>query len=147
MALVLGSLQLAIIFFAGDTLQSVATTTSRQLMVGSAQTSGMTKSQFHTAVCSHAPAFFTCSGLLVDVQSANSYSSISTTTPTVTYDVNGNPTNAWSYSPGNAGDIVIVRVMYNWPVVGGGLVPGLANQSNGAHLLVATTVLKNEPYQ
>ena len=147
MALILGSLQLALIFFAGDALQSVATTASRQLMVGSAQKGGMTQAQFHTAVCAHTPAFLPCSGLMVDVQSAGSYSSVSTTPITVTYDAKGNPTNAWSYSPGAPGDIVIVRVMYDWPVIGGPLAPGLANQSNGTHLLVGTTVLKNEPYQ
>ena len=37
--------------------------------------------------------------------------------------------------------------MYNWPVVGGPLLPGLANQANGDRLLVATAVFKNEPYQ
>jgi hypothetical protein len=36
--------------------------------------------------------------------------------------------------------------MYNWPVVGGGLLPGLADQPNGSHLLVATSVFKTEPY-
>ncbi len=36
--------------------------------------------------------------------------------------------------------------MYNWPVVGGGLLPGLADQPNGNHLLVATSVFKTEPY-
>jgi len=36
--------------------------------------------------------------------------------------------------------------MYNWPVVAAPLLPGLADQSNGDRLLVATSVFKNEPY-
>ena len=55
-------------------------------------------------------------------------------------------TNTWSYKPGAAGDIVIIRVMYDWPVVGGPMALGLANQSNGTRLLVGTAVIKNEPY-
>ena len=37
--------------------------------------------------------------------------------------------------------------MYDWPVVGGPLAWGLANQSGNYHLLLATAVFKNEPYQ
>ena len=54
-------------------------------------------------------------------------------------------TNAWSWSPGAADQVVIIKVMYNWPVFGpGGL--GLSNQPNGGHLLIAVTVFKNEPF-
>jgi hypothetical protein len=52
-----------------------------------------------------------------------------------------------AYSPGNAGDIVIMRVLYDWPMIGGPLALGLANQPDGGHLMVATAVFKNEPFQ
>ena len=74
------------------------------------------------------------------------FRSISTTPITLTYDAHGNVTNNFAYSTGNPGDIIILRAMYNWPVVGGGLLPGLANQSGGNHLLVGTSVFKTEPY-
>ena len=147
MFLILASLQLSIIFFAGQVLQSAATSAGRQLMTGVAQDANDTQAQFATLVCNNAPVLFTCSNIMVDVQSASSYSSVSTATLTPTYDANGNLTSTWSYVPGGPGDIVILRVMYSWPVVAGGLLPGLANQSNGNRLLVATSVFKNEPYQ
>ncbi len=145
--LILASLQLGIIFFAGQCLQSAAISSGRELMTGSVQDAGLSQSQFKNAVCTNAPVLFTCSNIMVDVKSASSYSNINTTPLTPTYDANGNVTNTWSYSPGAAGDIVILRLMYNWPVVAGPLLPGLANQSNGDRLLVATSVFKNEPYQ
>ncbi|HEX3407709.1 MAG TPA: TadE/TadG family type IV pilus assembly protein [Caulobacteraceae bacterium] len=146
--LILASLQLGIIFFATQCLQSAAMSAGRQLMTGSAQDNGDSQQQFiHNAVCPNAPVLFDCNSIMVDVQSASAYSSISTTPLTPTYDASGKVTNKWSYSPGAAGDIVIVRLMYNWPVVAGPLMPGLANQSNGNRLLVATSVFKNEPYQ
>jgi|HubBroStandDraft_1064217.scaffolds.fasta_scaffold20573_2 Flp pilus assembly protein TadG len=147
MFLILASLQLSIIFFAGSVLQSAATSAGRQLMTGVVQDANDTQSQFNTVVCNNAPVLFTCSNIMVDVESASSYSSISTASLTPTYDSNGNITNTWSYVPGGPGDIVILRVMYSWPVVAGALLPGLANQSNGNRLLVATSVFKNEPYQ
>jgi Flp pilus assembly protein TadG len=147
--LILASLQLSIIFFAGQTLQSVATTTGRQLMTGADQTAGMTQTQFQTAVtnaCTAAGAPLNCSSIMVDVESATAYSSASTAPLTPTYNASGQVTNTWAYSPGGPGDIVVLRLMYNWPVVAGPLLPGLANQSNGDRLLVATSVFKNEPY-
>jgi Flp pilus assembly protein TadG len=145
--LILASLQLSLIFYAGQALQTAAVLSGRTLMTGATQDAGDTQAQYHQVVCNNAPILFTCGNIMVDVQSAASYSGISTTPLTLTYDIHGNVTNTWSYSPGKPGDIVILRVMYNWPVVAGPLMVGMANQPNGDHLLVATSVFKNEPYQ
>jgi Flp pilus assembly protein TadG len=144
--LILASLQLSIIFFAGQCLQSTAISSARQLMTGSAQQAGLTQAQYQKAVCANAPVLFTCANIMVDVESGTSFSSTSTSAPTVTYDSNGNITNTWAYSTGGPGNIVVLHVMYNWPVVASPLLPGLANQSNGDRLLVATSVFKIEPY-
>jgi Flp pilus assembly protein TadG len=146
MALILASLQLSIIFFAGQVLQSCAITSGRELMTGQVQQAGDTQSQYKTIVCNNAPILFTCSNIMVDVESSSDYSALNTSALSPTYNGQGQVTNTWSYSPGNPGDIVILRVMYDWPVVAAPLFPGLANQSNGTHLLVATSVFKNEPY-
>jgi Flp pilus assembly protein TadG len=144
-ALILASLQTAIIFFYDSALQTATERAARQLMTGNAQSQNMTQSQFKSLVCGYASAF-NCNGLMVDVQSASSFSAINTTSLTPTYN-NGTVTNNWAYNPGNAGDIVIIRVMYDWPVFGGPLSLNLANQANGTYLLVGTSVFKNEPYQ
>jgi len=145
--LILASLQLSLIFFAGQALQSVAISAGRQLMTGQVQDAGDTQTQFHQVVCDNAPILFTCGSLMVDVQSASNYSQINTTPITLNYDIHGNVTNTWSYSPGSPGSVVILRVMYNWPVVAGPLMVGMANQPNGDHLLVGVSVFKNEPYE
>jgi Flp pilus assembly protein TadG len=145
--LILASLQLSIIFYAGQVLQSTAMNASRQLMTGTAQTAKLSSANFKTQdVCPLVSFMFSCGGIMVDVQSGSSYSGISTTPITLTYDKNGNVTNTFNYSTGSPGDIIILRVMYNWPVVGGPLLPGLSNQPGGNHLLVATSVFKTEPY-
>lgn len=145
--LILASLQLAIIFFANQALQSATMLAGRQLMTGADQSAGVTQAQFQQSICSKAQFLFSCPGVMVDVESASAYSSVSTTPLTLTYDASGNVTNGWSYSPGAGGDIVIVRAMYNWPVIAAPLLPGLANQPNDNRLLVATAVFKNEPFQ
>ncbi len=155
-SLILAALQTALIFYFDSALQTLTTEVARQVMIGNVQ--ALTQTQFTTRVCALAPSVFQsssssppmCNGLMIDVQSASSYSDLSSiaTTPLVpTYNSStGAITNNWSYSPGGPGSIVIVRLMYDWPVWGGPLGVGLANQSNGTHLLVGTAVIKNEPY-
>jgi len=141
----LAALQLSLIFFAGQMLQSAATNAGRELMTGQAQSSGMTATQFSQLVCNKAASFFDCNNLMVDVESASSYAAVNTAPPTLTYDANGKVTNAWSWSPGAAGQVVVVKVLYNWPVFGPAVL-GLSNQPDGGHLLIAVTVIKNEPF-
>jgi hypothetical protein len=52
-----------------------------------------------------------------------------------------------NYSLGGPGDIVLVQVFYQLPVMTAPLGFNLANTSNGNALITATAVFRNEPYQ
>jgi hypothetical protein len=80
---------------------------------------------------------------MIDVEVAGSWTTANAGAPTLTYDSNGNVTNTWQFSPGNPGDIVVVRVMYLWPVF---TAPLLANLSNGNRLIMASSAFQNEAY-
>jgi len=144
-AVLVAALQTAIIFFYDQAIQTVTTTAARQILTGSVQSQGLTQSQFQTVVCNAAAGIFPCSGLMVDVQSATSFSTLNTTSITPTYGSDGTVNNM-NFNPGTQNAAVIVRVMYDWPVFGGPLGLGLANQSNGTRLMVGTAVFKTEPY-
>lgn len=146
LALLMVSLQIPLIFFAGEALQGAAIMAGREIMTGQAQQSNMSQAAFQQAACNILSGLFACSNVMVDVQSASNFSGINTAPPTETYGKNGQPNNNWNYSPGGPDDVVIVRVMYNWPVVASALIPGLANQPGGTRLLIGTAVFKNEPY-
>jgi hypothetical protein len=88
-----------------------------------------------------------CANVLVDVQKVADFDSANTSAPTITYDSNGNVTNGWTYTPGGAGQITVVRIMYVWDVSKGPLGFDLSTLSNGDRLLVATAVFKTEPFQ
>jgi len=147
-ALILASLQLSIIFYAGQLLQSAAVTSSRELMTGASQQKGETQDAYKADVCATPTVslLFNCNYIMVDVESASSYSLINTNPISITYDPTSGFAKKGAYSTGNPGDIVILRVMYDWPVVASQLLPGLANETNGSHLLVGTAVFKTEPY-
>lgn len=147
MALLVAILETSLTFFAQQTLDTTAEKSVRQLMTGTAQASGMSAAQFKTAVCTNLPAFMKCSRVMVDVQQVGtSFAAADPTAPTITFDSSGNPNNSFKFSPGGPGQITVVKIMYIWPVVGGPLGFNIATLSNGARLLMATSVFKTEPY-
>jgi Flp pilus assembly protein TadG len=145
-ALLLATVQTALAFFAGQVLESAVADASRQILTGSAQNANLDQAGFANVVCGKVQALFSCKGLMIDVRTATSFAAANTGAPTLTFDGNGNVTNSWSYQPGSPGDIVVMRVMYQWPVFAGPLGLSLANQGNGNMLLMATAAFKNEPY-
>jgi Flp pilus assembly protein TadG len=146
LALLIGILQVGIVFFAEQALQSAAVMASRLVLTGQAQSNSMTQSQFVNAICPRVQALFDCSSMMVDVQNYNSFSASNYSTPTLTYDAQGNVSNKWSFSPGTAGSIVVVRFIYQWPVIGGPLGFSLANLPNGKRLMMGVSALRVEPY-
>jgi Flp pilus assembly protein TadG len=144
-ALMLAILQIGLIYFAQEYLETALEETSRLVLTGQAQSAGLTQAQFTTALCGNAPALFNCSGLMVDLQPAPSFSSANVAAPVLTFNASGNVTNVWQYNPGLAGDIMVMRVMYQWPVVLGPLGLNFSNLPKNKLLLMATSVFRNEP--
>jgi Flp pilus assembly protein TadG len=152
LALLVALLETALVFFASRVLDEVTEEASRYIMTGQAQEASMTQSGFQTYLCTSAntaalvSALFKCSNIMVNVQTYTSFSAANTSSPTLTYGSQGQVSNSWTYSPGGPNDIVVVQVMYQWPVVLGPLSFSLSNLSNGDRLLISTAVFKNEPY-
>jgi Flp pilus assembly protein TadG len=145
-ALLVALFQTALVFFAGRVLDVTTEEASRYILTGQAQQSNMTQAGFATWVCGKTFALFNCNNFMINVQNYTDFASASTAMPTVTFNQSGQVSNTWAWSPGNPGDIVVVQVMYQWPVVLGPLGFNLSNLSNGNRLLVSTAVFKNEPY-
>lgn len=145
-ALLVAIIQTFLVFFAQQLLESVVTQSSRAILTGQAQAQNLSQTQFAQLVCSNVVILFKCSNLMIDVQVAGSWTSANAGAPSLTFDGNGNVTNTWQFNPGNQGDIVVVRVMYQWPVFLGPLGFNLANLTNGNRLIMASTAFKNEAF-
>lgn len=145
LGMILVSLQLFIMFAAEQTLETATEMAGRQILTGTVQSQGLTQAQFQNAVCTNIHAFLSCGGIIIDVQNTSAFAGVSTTTPTLTYDNHGNVTNTWQFQPGNPGSIVVLRVLYQWPMFNlFGFNP--VTQQNGTRLLMATAVFKTELY-
>jgi Flp pilus assembly protein TadG len=144
LALVFAIIETAVVFFAGQALETAAADSSRLIMTGQAQTQGFDAAAFKNAVCAKIYGLFNCSsGVSVDVQTFTSFSNVNNANPV---DANGNFNLNPSYNPGGPGDIVMVRLFYQYPVYVSLLGFNLSNVSGGKRLLAATSVFRNEPY-
>jgi Flp pilus assembly protein TadG len=144
-ALLVAIIQTFIVIFASQLLETVVTQSSRLILTGQVQSANMTQSQFAAQVCAQVVILFNCSNLMIDVEASASCSAVNTATPTLTFNAQGQVTNNWQYNPGGPGQVVVVRVMYQWPVFGGPLGFTLANLSNGNRLIMASAAFPNEP--
>jgi len=148
LALIFAIVETALVFFAGQTLEAAATDSARLIMTGQAQSAGYTKDDFKTkVVCNYLKSgisMFNCdTGVTVDVKSYANFAAINAAPPVVSGKLD---TTKMAYTPGNAGDIVVVRLYYQWPVYVTLLGNDLSNLNGGKRLLVATSVFRNEPF-
>lgn len=144
LALTFAILETALVFFAGQTLETAVQDSSRLIMTGNAQSSGFSKDDFKNAVCSRIYGLFDCAnGVYVDVKTYTSFSAITAAPPVTNGQID---TTKLNYSPGQAGDIEVVTLYYQWPIYVSLLGNNLSNLSNNNRLLVATAVFCNEPF-
>jgi len=137
-------LQTALIFFAGQTLETAAAASARLIFTGQAQTNGWSAAQFKSQVCNQIHGVFNCSsGVYVDVETYPSFSAVNLGMPVTNGNFNA---SALGYNPGGPGDIVMLRLYSQYPVYVKLLGFNLANLNNGANLFAATAIFKNEPY-
>jgi Flp pilus assembly protein TadG len=154
-ALLFAILETAIMFFATQVLETMTQDAARAVLTGQAQSGTVSACKvggqatpcalgtFTSYVCSQIPALFSCSNLYVDVESYPSFSNVVINSQ---IDSSKNFVNNMQYSPGGPGDIVVVRVFYQWPLFVTGLGYNISNLAGSKRLLVATAAFRNEPY-
>jgi Flp pilus assembly protein TadG len=137
-------IELAMVFFASQVLETATQDSAREIMTGQAQTANFTQAQFKNLVCSKLVVMFDCvNGVSIDVQSYSAFGSVNIADP---IDASRNFVPPNNYLPGGPGDIVVVRIFYQWPLIVTGLGFNIANLSGSKRLLTATAAFQNEPY-
>ena len=156
-ALLFAIIESAIVFFAGQVLETITQDSARLIATGQAQTGQVplcqppgqpapvpcTQATFKNYVCSQIPALFDCAGVYVDVRNYPAFTNVVINSQ---IDANKNLITNMQYSPGGPGAIVVVRLFYQWPLFVTGLGYNISNLSGNQRLLSATAAFKNEPY-
>jgi Flp pilus assembly protein TadG len=150
-------IEIGLVFFAGQVLETSVADAGRLILTGQAQTMAppLTADTFKDRICTPSVrALFRCNDIHIDVRTVDAFSAanlsspIKITTDPVTHeqtkvvDISG-----FEYSPGDQCKIVVVRVIYEWPTFVRKLGLDLATLSDGNHLLMSTAAFRNEPYK
>jgi Flp pilus assembly protein TadG len=144
-ALIFAILEVGLVFFAGQVLETAVADSSRLVLTGQAQNGNFDQNRFRQEVCNRTYGLFRCDARMhVDVRIAQNFANANLARPV---DANGNLIPNFGYNPGGPGDIVVVRILYEWPVIVPGLGNNLSNLSNGRRLMIATAAFRNEPYR
>lgn len=158
-ALLFAIFETALVFFAGQTLETAIQEAGRKVFTHQLQDSGLStaqqKSQFMTDVCGLAIVLMNCTvgggpgQVDVDVKYYPAGTAITITDP---IDAGGNYDSSgfgFTLPPGGSTGTVVVRGYYQWPLIVTGLGYNIANinrgGSNKKRLLSATMAFHVEP--
>lgn len=141
-AVIGATLETALVFFAGQALDSAVHDSARLIRTGQAQE--MSAQGYREAVCGRLYGLFNCGELQVSVRPLPSFSSFAPSQPT------DPDTGAWTmtpqFEPGASAQIMMVEAYYKWPAIIS--IPGLTIglQADGTRLLGAARIFRNEPF-
>lgn len=147
LATLIAILETTLFLFAQATLQNAAVEAGRLFMTGQAQNGNVTQVQFENDVCPMIQALFTCGNLMVNVAAYSNFSSANASEPTLTYNAAGQVNNTWSYTPGASGQVMVVQLIYQWPIVSGPIGSVLSSLGNGTTEIYGVSAFRVEPYQ
>jgi Flp pilus assembly protein TadG len=144
-ALLLAIIESALLFLAGQNLESAVDNTARLIRTGQAQEMKLDGTTFKTRVCAEAIVLPDCTNdLHVDVRT---YTSFSTMTVAPPIDSKGKADySTFIFDTGHGGNLVLVRAYYEWPTFSRLLGLNFSNLSNGNHMLAAVAAFRNEPF-
>lgn len=136
-------LEMALMFFVGQLLDTATVSASRLIRTGEAKALPLDQDKFKKKVCEGMVNLVDCeTRLYVDVQS---YSTFAGYAPTSPLDKDGKITST-RYTNGNKNEIIVVRSFYAWPVMFDMLARSTTRLANGDQLLGAVVAFQTEPF-
>ncbi len=138
-------LEMALIFTVDSVLDNAAVETGRLVRTGQVSAQAMTREQFKDELCDRMSIFeSSCRAegtTTIDVRVVPQFDT-PLDNPADDGDIQAGET---SYTPGDPGNLILMRVWYRHPIFTAFLAPGMQEQANGYRLLASTTAFRNEP--
>ena len=140
--LLLAVIEVGIMFFATQVLETGVEGAARLIRTGQAQ--AFSQAQFKVEVCNRISSMFNCDELKLDARPYAQFGGLDLDKP---IDDDGNlAIGGMVFNPGVGGDIIVVRAFYEWPIVASFLGEYFGDLSNGNRLLASTAAFRNEPF-
>jgi Flp pilus assembly protein TadG len=139
-------LQVCVVVFAQIAIQNAAVAAGRYFMTGQAQSNNWTASTIVANVCP--TALFNCANMYIVVQDYSTFAGASTSAPAMYNGSTPNTQANYTFNIAGAGttDIVVVQLVYAWPVITGLFGFNLSNLPNNQIQLTGVTAVRVEPY-
>lgn len=144
--LLFGIIEIGLMFFGQQLLDHGVGQSARLIRTGQAQMGGFDEARFREDVCSQINVLFSCDGgdLKIDVRTYDSFDDVDLTN---SIDDNEQIDDSdFGYQPGAGGDIVVVRVLYAWPIITPNFGIGHGQLTDGKRLMAASNTFRNEPF-
>ncbi len=142
--MLVGIMEIGMVLFVSMHLEDAVHDAARQIRTGTIQTGDDPIGGFRTLLCDELVVAIACDDrLVVDVRPFNSFNLVN---PEPYYDADGEAQGNL-FTPGDAGDIVLVRVAYNWHIMTPLLGRLLSDDGGGRKLIVSAAAFRNEPYR
>lgn len=142
--LAIGIIEIGLVHFAHRLVDNAVVEASRLIRTGQAQSTNLTAAGFKTSVCGFMPSFMCDEDrIVVEINSIDDFADASSLDDL--YDDDGNLREDTAYDIGGSSEIVVVNVIYKWP-----LASAVLEFDNGDHgyerHLSSTMVFRNEPF-
>lgn len=150
-ALIFAIIETALVFFAGQMLETGTQDTARMLFTNQGQNNGWSQDpkKFKDDLCSRVAALLSCDGIAFDVKSYPAGTPADLTSPINAQGQFDSSNLSYSVPPSNSPNLVVVRTFYQWPLFVTGLGYNLADIGSGSDnskkLLTATSAFRVEP--
>jgi Flp pilus assembly protein TadG len=144
LATLIAILEVCIFLFGQMALQNAANEAARYFLTGQAESGNWSATYVVNKVC---PVMFNCAKVFIVVQDAATFAAANTTAPAM-YDSSGNMlTQAqYTYDTGAPNEIMVVQLVYAWPVVPGPLGFDVGPVQKGAVEMMGVSAFRVEPY-
>jgi len=142
---VFGIIEVGLSHFVNRMVDNAVISASRLIRTGQATSASFDEADFKTEICGFLPDFL-CSmdRLVVDVETIDSFDLAKSPADSL-YDDEGELKEDSNYEESGSGDIVVVNVIYRWPMITSLLALNMADNGNERYL-TSTVVFRNEPW-
>jgi Flp pilus assembly protein TadG len=142
--LLIGIIEMSLMFAASSTLHSATNDAARLIRTGQVQqASGDSQQMFEDMLCQKIDSLMDCTRLQYEVITMSGFADFGSFP--VSYDSDGNLVSQ-GFDPGGVNDVILIRVVYRYPLMTPLLGEFLSDGPNSTKLLLATVVLETEPY-
>ncbi len=144
LVLLVGLLEVCLIFIATTTLEHGAAEASRRIRTGELQNSGASAEKFKQIVCDNTFGLLDCGErLMVDVRVFDNFGTASGNDPIKDGSVDK---DSLEFDSGEGSDIILARVFYEWNIITPVIGTPMSNLDGNKRLLQASVAFRNEPF-